>query len=245
MKFKKSPLAAASSGEEKTLRMRRIFKISLIILVLVAATWIDLKLHQPTTLPIKVVRVEGVYPHLNSKQFQQAVAPYATGGFFSVDLDALKDEALTFPWIYQVDIRKIFPDTLVISITEQTPVALWNQQALLNADGDIFQPARTTFPTGLPTLTGPEDQSSMMLATFEQMNQLLKPLNLQITALDLSARRAWTLTLNNHTQLLLGRDVIWQRLQQFISVYPKVFASAKKPPVRVDLRYPNGFAVQW
>lgn len=245
MKSQKSPLTLISTGEDKIIRMRRFVRISIVVLVTALIIWAYTSLNRSTTLPIKIVEVVGDYPHLNQQLFQRQLAAITTGGFFQVDVDAIKKQVLTFPWVYQVDVHKVFPNKIVIEIVEQSPIAQWNNNALLNANGELFSPAVTTFPTNLPLLTGPNDQASVVLATYERMNQMLKPLNLTIVAMDLSPRHAWRIELNNQTKVILGRFFIWQRLQTFIHLYSKVFVNAKQKAVSVDMRYPNGFAVQW
>jgi len=245
MRVKKSPLAMISTGEDRALRIRRFFWITFFVFVFVFLIWAYITLNKATTFPIKWVKIEGSYPHIDQAAFQKKLVPLTTGGFFQVNIEHIKQEALTFPWIYQADVRKVFPNTLIIVLTEQTPVAQWNDSALLNADGDLFVPAITTFPANLPVLYGPKDQSSMMLATFERMNQILKPINLQIQRMDLSDRRAWRIQLSSKVQVILGRYFIWQRLQRFVAVYPKVFATSTRKAKIVDMRYPNGFAVAW
>ncbi len=245
MKQKKSPLAMISTGEDKVLRMRRFFWITIVVLVVVVIMWAYVTLNKASTFSIKTVKIEGQYPHVDQAIFEKKLASLTTGGFFDIDLEKIKQQALAFPWVYQADVRKVFPSTLVIVLTEQTPVAQWNNEALLNPEGDLFVPSVTTFPANLPVLYGPKGQSSMMLATFERMNQLLAPLDVYIIRMDLSQRHAWQIQLNTKTQVMLGRYLIWQRLQRFVSIYPKVFANTTRKAKRIDMRYPNGFAVEW
>lgn len=97
-----------STGEDKRQRMRRILWVSLLVLVVASAIWVYVKLNQPNTFPITTVKIEGSYPHLPTQKFETQIAPYATGGFFEINVEQIKAQALTFPWVYQADVRKIF-----------------------------------------------------------------------------------------------------------------------------------------
>ena len=74
---------------------------------------------------------------------------------------------------------------------------------------------------------------------------MLAPLGLNVTRLQLSERRAWRMTLNDGLELRLGRDGVERRLQRFVEVYPGVLKQQLARIAAVDLRYTNGFAVQW
>jgi cell division protein FtsQ len=46
-------------------------------------------------------------------------------------------------------------------------------------------------------------------------------------------------------RLLLGKGINNERLERFISVYPKLLGEKIAQVDSVDLRYTNGFAVRW
>jgi len=68
---------------------------------------------------------------------------------------------------------------------------------------------------------------------------------LRIASLQLDARRAVQLQLDNGMQLAVGREERLARLQRFVKVYKKTLAQHAMQIRRVDLRYSNGMAVQW
>jgi cell division septal protein FtsQ len=43
----------------------------------------------------------------------------------------------------------------------------------------------------------------------------------------------------------LGRQDALPRFKRFVAIYPKILQSSKAPIVSVDLRYPDGVAVQF
>jgi cell division protein FtsQ len=65
---------------------------------------------------------------------------------------------------------------------------------------------------------------------------------------SLSSRFAWQLRLSNGLTVQLGRDSdkerVEERLTKFVSVYPQTLGKSGRRLEYVDLRYPNGFALQ-
>ena len=46
------------------------------------------------------------------------------------------------PWIKQVSVRKQWPDELKIHLVEYVPIARWNDQHMVDADGNSFSVPR-------------------------------------------------------------------------------------------------------
>ena len=238
-----APRLGTGQAESRPI-LRGVFTGLLAAALLAGATWGIITLRDPATLPIRAVKVEGRFTHVTAQALQQAVADAATGGFLSVDVDAIRRAALSLPWVHSVGVRRVWPDTLRLTVTEQIAVARWGEQGLINSDGDVFTPDPSSFPPGLPELRGPAGTEDAVLSQYRAMNQSLTPLQLRITQLELDERRAWRITFNGGMQLVLGREQAEVRLQRFIAIYPALRAAADPGIARVDMRYSNGFALQ-
>ncbi|MEO6697745.1 MAG: cell division protein FtsQ/DivIB, partial [Gammaproteobacteria bacterium] len=229
--------------------------------LLAGVAWGFITLRDPATLPIRAVKVEGHFTHVTTQALQQAVADAATGGFFSVDVDAIRHAALSLPWVHSVGVRRVWPDTLRLTVTEQIAVAYWGEvapgvlppatlsrpwlaQGLINSGGEVFTPDPASFPPGLPELRGPAGTEAAVLTQYRAMNPSLTPLGLHIKRLELDERRAWRLFLDSGMELVLGREQAAARLQRFINIYPALRAVEPPGIARVDMRYSNGFALQ-
>lgn len=223
--------------------LKRFITILAALLLLALAGWGTLKLSDPHTLPLKSVRIEGEFMHVTLEELQRAIAPVTSGGFFTANLNAISRAARTLPWVRGADVRRVWPDTLYVTFGEQTAVARWGEEGLLNDEGQIFRPDPKSYPPGLPRLRGPENTESALLVQYRAMGQVLAPLHLQIVDLESDQRGAKRLTLNNGIEVLLGHADIEARLARFARAYPLLVAS---PPSieRIDLRYGNGFAVR-
>jgi len=180
------------------------------------------------------------------------VGPYLHAGFFNVDIDGIRQSLIALPWIKQVDVTRIWPHKLEITLTEQQAIAMWQgdqddtaRSGLLNPQGQLFSPNKTSVPADLPLLQGPQSQQEHVFALYQTFNQLLKPLDLTVKLLNLSQRQAISVILSNKIELILGKEDIMPRMQRFVAVYPTVLA-AKSHQIRyVDMCYTNGMAVKY
>ncbi len=215
------------------------------VAITAAVAWGVAHLLDPDTLPIRSVRVEGDFVHLSARQVRAAVAPVARGGFFQVAVGQVMRAAQSLPWVDRVSVTRIWPDTLLIAVTEQTPLARWGEHELINRRGQRFAPPLDTFPAGLPQLRGPDGLETVLAARYYEMARVLAPVGLQIRELDQDERRSWRMLLDNGIELRLGRTEAYERLLRFVRLYPGTLAPQAEMVGQVDLRYTNGFAVRW
>ena len=139
----------------------------------------------------------------------------------------------------------MWPETLNVKIAEQQPVARFGKTGVLSTMGIVFYPDIKTIPQNLPDLEGPTDQSQVLLNFFQTVNTLAQLLGLKVIALHINAVQSWDLILSNQVHVILGRQEALARFKRFVAIYPKIIALSSKPMASVDLRYPNGVAVQY
>jgi cell division protein FtsQ len=247
---RRKPQAQRRSAEPPVQRFARIpwrwvlGALSAVLLVTVSGYGVRWLL-DPHTLPIQRVQISGQFQHLTSAQLQEAVAGTVVGGFFTVNVQAVMRAARTLPWVDTASVRRVWPDTLRLEVTEQVPVARWGEHDLLNRRGERFAPPADTLPSGLPQLQGPDGLEATLTASYYEMGKALAPDGLKITRLIQDPRRSWHVGLDNGIELRLGHDSAYTRLLRFVRLYPKVLATRATEIATIDLRYTNGFAVAW
>lgn len=220
----------------------RVMLTLLTLLVLVGG---GVYLHQEDTLPVLHVTVEGDLKHTDRQQLQQVVKPYVTGSFIDVDVAGLRNAAREIPWVDQIQVRRVWPDTLHLMVTEHQAIARWNADGLVNNRGQVFFPEPASFPEGLVQLHGPDGSSEIMARRLVAMQRDLNPLELRFRSLRMDERRSWGMTFTNDLQLQLGRADSEARLQRFIRVFGGQLAVYRELITTIDMRYTNGLAVQW
>jgi len=200
---------------------------------------------KPTSFPIRHITVQGQLTHLSPEALQTIVRTQLTGGFFSLDISAVKQAILSFPWIADISFRRVWPDQLVVHVREQLAAARFGKKGVLNSEGAVFYPDVKTLPQNLPDLEGPLDESQALFNFYQTANTLTKLLGLTVVALHINAEQSWDLLLSNQLHVTLGRQEALPRLKRFIAIYPKITALSTRPMISVDLRYPNGVAVRY
>src|SRR5262249_42484458 len=135
---------------------------------------------------------------------------------------------------------------LEVTVSEHQPFARWNDNALVDVQGDTFV---ADYDGELPQFFGPEGNSVEFTARFREFSRVLEPVGLTLTSARFTERAAWELVTagNAAMKLQLGRVDTTARLARFVEFYPSTIARLQRAGMRadrVDLRYRNGFAVR-
>jgi cell division protein FtsQ len=196
-------------------------------------------------VPLRHVVVTGQLAFTSEEQITNKVMTRDLGSFFNVDVNAVQQRIESLPWVYSVSVRKKWPDSLKVHVTEQHSVALWNEKQLLNQHGQLFDAPLDEMATPLPKLFGPQGSEIDALQGYRDLNGLLKINGFNVAQLKLSARFSWQLMLENGVLLELGTQLRVKRVQRFIDMYAVITKHDPAAVVSVDLRYDTGMAVRW
>jgi cell division protein FtsQ len=214
------------------------------MLLVLAGVYVFNQLKIVNYFPIKTVRIIGLN-HLDKEEVRQTLIPLVSRGFFSVNVDFIRDRMQQMPWVSDIFVRRRWPDQVDITVIEKVVVARWNGSSLLSSEGHLFTPKESAYPQGLAEFTGPDGQQITMLKYFVNINRILDPLHAKISYLELTPYLTWKLKLDNGMTLKIGHNDILTRLSHFVKVYPKVVGDRAQDVDYIDLRYSNGMAVKW
>jgi cell division protein FtsQ len=205
--------------------------------------------------PVNSIVITGEMPYTQRAEVLGAMSNIDLGNFFQVDVNEIQSQVSKLPWVYSVAVRKQWPNEVKIYVVDQTPIALWNGDFILNKFGKAFQAEQKVIKQALPHFFGPEGSELLALKNFNNLNDLLEYRDLAIDELILGERFSWQLTLNNGIRLNLGREERVKRVQRFMDVYPLINAhlleqnkskkQLKQAVDYIDLRYDTGLAVGW
>lgn len=246
---RRSPTQAGRRSQGKAPRSPRwrlaVLASGLLLMVGAGGTWLNSLVSDPTRLPLQTIRITGELSHVDRQRMQQLVADAIDGGFFTVDMHKLRDAAERLPWVDEVSIRRVWPQTLVMDVVEQVPLARWGDKALVNGRGEVFQPAGSELPDGLPLLVGPASASVQMVDFYRQATAELAKVDRRVARLELQGKRDWQLKLGDGLELVMEQVQATRALDRFVMALPAIRGEQGQRPQRVDMRYDNGFAVRW
>ncbi|MEB0243952.1 FtsQ-type POTRA domain-containing protein, partial [Pseudomonas sp. 5C2] len=76
--------------------------------------------------------------YISQQAVQQRIATYVAASFFTIALAGMRTELEQMPWIAHDEVRRVWPDQVIILLEEQLPVARWGEESLLNNQGQAF-----------------------------------------------------------------------------------------------------------
>jgi cell division protein FtsQ len=194
---------------------------------------------------IDAVVVNGAFQRVSAMQIEESLAPHVKTGFLSADLGAMQSELAAVPWVAQASIRRRWPRTIEVSITEEQAAACWGERGLLNTAGELFVTDASHVPAELPRLAGPDGAEARVAGLYFRLAKRLEQRGLAALALSLDGRGAWQLRLNNGIEVRLGARAVDLRIDRFFVALDRVISREADAVEYVDMRYTNGFSVGW
>lgn len=196
--------------------------------------------------PIREVDISGAV--LTDHQLiKEEILPLIKEGFFNVKPAQVKERLLAaMPWVDDAYIRLGWPNTLIVTIYEKKPSAIWNQNTLLDAQGNIFTIPNLNYPgiKTLPLLEGDSSRQSMVFYIYKQIQPVLLSIS-PIAKISLRDDLYWEIQLQNGLILFLGMQDMMPALSRFKLAYPQVISAHINAIEYIDLRYSNGISIRW
>jgi cell division protein FtsQ len=232
--------------------LMRCFAVMMVVGVLV---WLS----QRPVFALKQIQIEPVagqtLKHINKPIVKQQVLENVQGNFFSVRLEDVKRGFESMPWVRHANVRRVWPNGLVISIEEQKPFGTWggtDSHTLMNVQGELFagRVSEIIEDVHLIDFYGPADASQEVMRLYVKASTWFKPWGVEVKSLALTERYAWHVKLSNGMKVEFGRDeessdksLTEERVARLFKYWPQVQEKWPDRVDAVDLRYANGFAV--
>jgi cell division protein FtsQ len=198
-----------------------------------------------TLFPLREVDVHGALAHTSRIEIEHAAQGRVDGNFFAVDLAQLRAAFEALPWVRSVEVRRVWPDRLEVTLEEHVALARWAGGGLVNVQGERFS---GDSDAQLPQFSGPPGSEAEVTRRYRRFGDILAPLAAVPERVTLSPRYAWRLRLADGLDVELGRDApndpVEARLARLVTAYPLTLGRMQKKHEYVDLRYPNGFALR-
>ncbi|EKO3393824.1 cell division protein FtsQ/DivIB [Vibrio fluvialis] len=196
-------------------------------------------------LPLSKIVLQGNLQYVSTLDVQRAFARLDhIGTFMSQDIDVLQTSVQSIPWVSHASIRKQWPDTIKVFLTEHQVQAIWNGNALLDDDGIVFDGDIGLVKEEHVKFYGPDGSAPEVLKVWRQYNSQFQAIGRNISSLLLNERRAWQIILDNGIRLELGKESLDERIARFFLLYKQLGNEVDKVSY-IDLRYDTGAAVGW
>jgi cell division protein FtsQ len=170
------------------------------------------------------------------------------GNFFTMNLAKSREAFESVPWVRRAVVSRVWPNRIAVHLEEHKPVALWGDDKLVNAQGEVFEANLGDVEDDkLPQLDGPDDSAQQMLDLYGKLVQPFESIEAHVDTLTLSARGTWRADLDTGAAVELGRGTpseVLARAQRFVGTLAQVTSKYQRPFQFADLRHNDGYAVR-
>lgn len=194
---------------------------------------------------VSKIKLSAEFKRVNSEQIRIAVASYPERSFFKINADLIRENLINIPWVQHVSVNKKWPDTLIITLIEHKAVAVWNNDKLLNAKGEIFQVDSIDDLTTLPQFIGKNSRSIEIWEKYIRYNDIVRQTGYDINSVTVTDRGGWNLNLSNGMKINMGSKKIDAKLVRLADTWVKLIQLKDQAPEYIDLRYTNGYVAKW
>ena len=209
----------------------------------VRETYANIK--QAIRLPVKSVAIEGDFTKVSRDQIELIVRDSLSKDFLKVELKEIKKKIEEDPWVEFVNVKRIWPDKIELSVNEEKPIARWGDSGFINQHGTLIDVKLDKELDQLPLFYGSNKQIEEITQWYMVAGDILSNYDLNISGLKINEQGDWELAIDNSIQIIMGAEDKQSKLEQFLIVYTqKLKADVTKIAV-VDLRYEAGLAVSW
>jgi cell division protein FtsQ len=195
--------------------------------------------------PFQELEVSGPLQRVDAASVRAALAPALREGFWDVDLAAARADVEALPWVSRARVERAWPATLRVRVWERQAFARWDSARLLDTDARVFTPARGDLDPALPQLGGVSGQEREVMETFQRLQAKLAGSAFELQGLRQDARGEWFGRSVAGIDLHFGRGVPDAHLDLLTGTVLEALRHRMAEVDYVDLRYTNGFAVNW
>lgn len=216
--------------------------VALVLGIVYAVLW---SINEGKLLPLKSISMVEAPQKVTTAQLRDSLTEYLHPSILGVDVKGARESLEELPWIRKAQVRRAWPGVLEVKIDERRALGIWNDRALVDYRGQLFRPKGESLPPGLVRLYGPRGSVQQVVKKFKMIGQIFDKQEIKLASLQLSARGSWSAKTVDKVAMAMGSERTVARVERFVSALSALNARRDGQIKRVDLRYPNGFAVAW
>lgn len=208
--------------------------------------WVAPKLNWP----VEHVVLEGDFRWLNQSALHKAITDNLDGDLLSLDIKKLRQEIQQVPWVENAEISRVYPDSLIVRVREERPVAQWNDQGYISSQGEFIESPVHAELSGLPRLSSRlkgvdvAQGAREAIETYHLLNSAVLVSGESIEALDQDASGGWTMVWESGLEIDLGRSDHLKRVRHALAAWRRLPVEKQQSIGEIDARYDNGVAIR-
>jgi cell division protein FtsQ len=215
----------------------------LAVLVLVVLLVTGLSVWRQLDQPLRSVRVQGPLSEAEQLAIRNVVSQSLDDGVLSVDLAGLTQRIHDLSWPRSVQVRRVWPDMLLIEVEKESVVAVWGDNAYLTSAGKVVQLADEE--RSLPFLSAALSTPRQTMQMYQMLEMRVNTVGLSIVQLEENGLGEWLMGFDGGMTVALGSEQVTERLARFLMAYRRALGERSSEIAHVDVRYANGLAVRW
>ncbi|MBF0358588.1 MAG: FtsQ-type POTRA domain-containing protein [Magnetococcales bacterium] len=226
--------------------LRKTVTLTAVVLATVTIYFGWVEAAKPGYFPLEEIRLEGVV-NSDVEQTLDTINIDKGANLLSIDLDSVKKNLLSLPWIRSVRVKRVFPNTLSVNLTEKIAVCMGkdeNRLHLLDEYGTYIKLLEAEDPLIFPVVITPERSRNKQAKIVWLINLLGRHpwIKERISEAVGFAGNRWVLYTKKGVKLLLSADAdneleLLMRLQ-------KRYDILNRQVRQIELRIPGRIAVR-
>ncbi len=189
---------------------------------------------------VRTVTVAGSLKNVNPQFVESIIRTEFRGTYFTLNLERSRAAIARAPWVKSATVRRQWPRSLEVRITEHDALARWNNSELMSIEGVVFNGTSTQL---LPQLIGPAGTEKEVFEKYKLATQALARINHSIASMTLSPSFALSAQLTGGIILEFGHEQFEARLARLIEHSAQIASRTPVAVLRYDMRYGKGIAV--
>ncbi len=160
------------------------------------------------------------------------------------DIDRARKRMERLPWVRRASVKRLLPDTVILTIEERRPLALWQNKGrfrLIDRNGEVIRGQALKRFSELPVVVGPDAPASAL--EFLTMLQSQPGLMGRVKAMVRVGKRRWNVRLKGGIDVRLpelAARKAWARLAE----YERKYKILERDVRVLDLRLPDRLIVR-
>jgi len=199
--------------------------------------------------PIAEIVIESDFKYVNRDDIAQYMKGMIGRSFIGESINTIRQDVNAMVWVDSVSLSRQWPEKLVISLTEQKPIARWGSQGFVNVRGELVTTTDTKNINHLPELNSQSESNSgennndvfEVMQQYHTLAQVFSKQGMSIKDLHKDKRDAWKVELVNGWKVMLGRSDLLKKVERLTYLIENDLLNNIAV---IDLRYNNGVSIK-